>query len=247
MVVTTVVSSTTYSDQDAQDPMQYYVVTSIDQYGRESDQSDEVAANFDTATNCQPPTSTVMTVSFKGPVASDIQDGAVGVNFLNYQLAAVENITVKKTRLNISIDADGDGYWDDQLEGTGGFADIKNILIKDSSGRVIVGPLDGSACTTYLPGNAAGQRAALQCDFHDLFELSKGSINNFQVFADIAVTSEGGIHLTPGSKVSIGIANYVDPDHLGMDYLYFTDFNTPLVASNVIPAKDIWGSNKTLE
>jgi len=209
--------------------------------------------DMDDATN--PPLLTlqggVLTATFAGPTSANIGTSTDDTDFLDFNLAAASNIEIKKTRLNISFDADGT-TWDDidmatVGSGAAGFADLDDIkIVNRDTGVVVCGPVDGSSFVTdETAGNAAGTGSAAQYQYTDAFDMTAGQTLHLKVTADLkTANTRTGIDAVVGSRIAIGLDSYANDT--GVTYLKYTGTTTSLATSDIVPNANINGPAYTI-
>ena len=146
-----------------------------------------------------------ITLGFNGPVASNYAKNTTNNDFLKFTLSSERNVTVRKVKMNVYLDAQGDGAY------------VKNIKIVDlDTGTTLVGPLSTASAGTWSVDH-------YYKEFSDAFDVTAGTSRHLSVKADIDTG------FTTGNTIKISL------DLSGTNYVYDNDAGEYVSSSNIVP------------
>ncbi|TSC91550.1 MAG: putative Ca2+-binding protein [Parcubacteria group bacterium Licking1014_17] len=189
----------------------------------------------------------VITLSFSGPSASNIADNSQDNVLLEYTINAAKAIELKKHRIVICTDINGDGTYDD-YSAAQNVTDLEDIKVKDkSTGTVFVGPSDGSAfiaITAACPGSKNG----LYKDFTDTMEMLTGETKTLQVTADLKTSNSGTLAIANNSIIKAILYGYgtLATSSGDLTVAKYSGTNTAVVLADFSPSGDISGNAMTV-
>lgn len=192
----------------------------------------------------------VLTLTFVGPTASTIGTSTSKTHFLDFDVNSAANVELRKHTIVLCRDNGGNGTYDANSDTTNGWNDVDNVSIIDrDSGVTLVGPQNSSAFTTSnssCPGGVAG--AAKQ--FTDTFNLTAGQTMHLAVVGDVKTANTGsGVNISSGDIIKAIIDGYGDNVGTSGDLTIarYTNTNTALTSTDIVPAGDISGNNLTVQ
>ncbi|MDO8717126.1 MAG: hypothetical protein Q7J73_10040, partial [Dehalococcoidales bacterium] len=191
----------------------------------------------------------VLTLTFVGPNAADVGTDTNDTVLLTYTMTAAADIEVRKTRLSISLDLNGDGTWEDlgTASLSSGFSDLDDIkIINQDTGAVLVGPLDGDSFTTDDSDGNPGANSAAQRIFTDVFDITAGQTLNLAVTADIkTANTRTGTDIESGSILQVHIQDY-SVSTPSLTEMKYAGTNTTVADADIVPNGDIRGRSMTV-
>lgn len=215
-----------------------------------------IDSDFDDSTNTHALTlqGGTLTITFNGPTSTNVGTDTSDTVLARYSFTSQADIEVKKMRLVVCWDDDGDGTYDDAADTTDGIGDLEDIKVVDEdTGVVVVGPVDGSSFTsseaTGCPDSAKGAAKT----FTDTFDLTAGQTRNFKVTADIkaANSNSSKAALASGDKIKVVLDGYGESDLVGtsgdVSVMKYAGTNTAVDDSDILPNTDLAGNEMTLQ
>lgn len=199
----------------------------------------------------------VLTISFNGPSAQNIGTNTSDTVLLRYSITAATNIEVRRTKLVLCSDDDGNGVFDNSDEGEvqANWDDLTDIRITDEDTKAtIVGPKDGTdfddsdntdtSCSSTADGT--------QENFTDVYELMAGKTYNFKVTGDVNTTNGGNLDASDAIKVVLANwttsnGNSSNPSTADVTVMKYSGTNTSVADADIVPQADISGPVLTLQ
>lgn len=194
----------------------------------------------------------VLTLSFVGPSASNVSTTTTKSHFLDFDVNAATNVELRKHVVVMCKATGGGSTYDNITSTTGGFGDINNIaIINRDTGATLVGPADGSAFTTLsTDANACGTgKGGLQKSFTDTVNLNAGQTLHLAIVGDVKTSNTGGTELVSGDGFKAVIYGYGTQAGSSGDLTIarYTNTNTALTTSDIVPAGNITGNGQTVQ
>jgi len=165
-----------------------------------------------------------LTVSFNGPEAQTLAQGAEDVTWFEFSLTAKQNVTIKNLYANIYHSSDITTAY------AGNY--ITDIRVVDiDSGNTVVGPVDLSSYT-----DSGGAYASYT--YTEDFDLNANETRNFKVTADLNTSlAAGTYYFKLGSVANSNVFGSTDVKSRDVSGEYIT---------NIIPSTEIQGRNMTV-
>jgi len=194
-----------------------------------------------------------LTLNKLGPNATKIGTTALGVDFLDFSVAAAADITIKRTRLMYCEDEGGDGTYDTYASYSAGASnDIENIEIVDKdSGAIIAGPKDGTA---FNDGNVTSGCAtsvnSIYEDFTDTIDLTAGTTKTYSIKADVKTSNTGSTRdVASGSKLKFILYSYATlvTSSGTVNYMKYADTSDAVPGTAIAPSGHIAGEEMTVQ
>jgi len=188
-----------------------------------------------------------LTLNKVGPNATSIGTATSDTVFLEYTIAAAADITIKRTRIFICIDAGGDGVYDT----TSGSADIEDIKIREKdSGVVVIGPKDGTAINDgSVDDGTCGVNGAEYEDFTDVLDLIAGTTKTYQLTADIKTSNaDSGTVVAANAKLKMVLYSYASliGANGNVSYMKYAGTSDAVDDSAIAPSGHIAGEEMTV-
>ncbi len=199
----------------------------------------------------------VLTIAFNGPSAANIGTNTSDTVLLRYSMTAATNIEVRRTKLVLCSDDDGNGVFDnsDTGEVQADWDDLTDIRITDEdTGTTIVGPKDGTAFDDVdnVDDACGGTADGTQENFTDVYELLAGKTYNFKVTGDV-LTTNGGV-LDAGDAIKVVLADWTTTDGTAtspttpdVTVMKYSGTNTAVADADIVPQADMAGPVLTLQ
>ncbi len=193
-----------------------------------------------------------LTLTFTGPNATNVGTDTEDTHFIDFTITAGRDIELKKHRITLCSDLNGDGTYDNLTSATNYYNDLEDIkIINVDTGAVLVGAVDG---LLFVDASASatecGGTGGLYHQFTDAFDIKAGETLNLALTADVttANTSETNAQLVDGSVIKIVLESYADL--AGVDgnttVAKYTDTNKAVLAAQIVPSADLASNTFTV-
>ena len=184
--------------------------------------ANDVQADADAQAEVEAGSKTLLTISFNGPVASELYPGQKAAPFLNALFCAAEELVFQE--LNYVFGAGIDTLFDHFPYGAPYFTNIR--VVDMDNGNVVMGPKE---LLTYVD---LGQ----VIPFNDTFTMNKGECRSLSLVADVAHT----ISQCPSCVYQAQL--WIPANNLGL----VTSQGKPLTSDQIIPTTNIVGNLMTV-
>ena len=196
----------------------------------------------------------VLTIAYNGPSAGNIGTNTADSVLLKFSMTAATNIEVRKTKLVLCKDDNGDGSFVAAADTDSGWSDITDIKVTDEdTGATVLGPADGSAFTvSHAAGTCEDTVTGAERVFTDVIDLAAGKTYNFKVTGDVntANTDGNGVALVAGDALQIFLDNYTAGGSVStadVTVMKYSGTNTAVADADIVPQADIGGGIQTLQ
>jgi hypothetical protein len=185
-----------------------------------------------------------ITITSSGPTATEVAVNSKDVVLMDFTIASVSEVTVKKFGIFLTSN---ETAGDDTDGGMLGVSDVSNYtdikIINKDTGAVLMGPIDSTALKTTSAGSTAIAAATDEEGFYtfqDEFGMAAGEELNLALTADIANNTEAGF---------VNDTVYASLDLDNTSALEIKDINNKTItnASSVVPTSDITGKTMTVD
>lgn len=171
-----------------------------------------------------------VTITFNGPVATDIAVNGKDVELFNMTIAAQSNLEVRNLRMNLTHGGTLTGAVDGLIDTTGtavaNYSDIK--VIDTATGAIIAGPASLAV---------AGSDTTQNITYTEVFGLTAGQSRNLKVTADVRNNTNANFS---GDTATFSLLAFAAADIRNLDN------STNVALTDIVPNSGITGNAMTV-